>query len=233
MSKRIVKELLVLAVALLVAGGIMYGYTQNVSAQPTYKVLAGEVDQLPLTVSSPIYGEILSLPVAVGAHVSAGETLATIQRLDGDKIALPQHTDLFHIKQNGTIDLVSPVNGIVSDVQYAPHSTVATAAPLLDLATVQTTQLVVFLPTTDRPQDFVHFAAAASPSSTRLPIQLVKPLPVQGVNNVPQKTIPYLATFANAHAGEQLIGSSTITIFATQKPQNNGLLSLCATLCHS
>lgn len=232
MSKRVFKELLVLVVALLVAGGIMYGYTRSVSAKPSYDVLSGEVHQIPLTVSSPIYGEILSMPYSAGSQVKKGETLATIQRLDGGKIALPQHTDLFHVQQNGQIVLVSPVDGLVSDVLYAPHSTVATAAPLLDISTAQTTQLVAFLPANATPADYSHFSVATSPTSKRLPIQLVKPLPVQVVSNVPAKTVPYLARFTNGQSSKQLVGSSSVTIFAEQHAKS-GLISICPALCHS
>ena len=224
---RIVKELSVLVLALLAAGGLMYGYTAYAAAQPRYDTMTGAVRHVPLAISSPVYGEIMSLPVSLGDQVKKGQTLAVISRLDnGSGITVPRHSDLYRENSNGTIALLSPANGVVNNVLFAEHSTIATAGTLMQLSTTHATQLEVFVPTTDNLQSYQRLYASTSPSGTRIPIQLVRPLPSDAATSAPAKTTAYLAEVSSSSSSAQLLSQNAISITAVRKSDTQHLPSL-------
>src|SRR5258708_11262579 len=72
------RELFVLVAVLLVAGGFVFGYTQGAQAPSRYDTFPRKVDKGPLQISSPVYGPVLTLPLAEGSHVTKGQLIAPI-----------------------------------------------------------------------------------------------------------------------------------------------------------
>lgn len=224
---RIVKEVSVLVLALLVAGGLMYGYTAFAAAKPRYDTMTGAVRHVPLAISTPVYGEIVSLPVSLGDQVKKGQTLAVISRLDnGSGFTVPRHSDLYRQNSNGTIALLSPASGVVNSVLFAEHSTIATAGTLMQLSTAQATQLEVYVPTTDNLQSYQRLYASTSSNGARIPIQLVRPIPSDAAMGAPAKTTTYLAKVASSSGSDQLLSQNAVSITAVRKSDTGHLPGL-------
>src|SRR5258708_19689974 len=75
------RELFVLVAVLLVAGGFVFGYTQVAQAPSRYDTFPRKVNKVPLQISSPVYGQVLTLPLAEGSHGPHGQLLPTLHRL--------------------------------------------------------------------------------------------------------------------------------------------------------
>ena len=141
---RVLRELVVLVVVLLVAGGLIVGYAQVASTPSRYDTFSAKVNKLPLQISSPVYGQLLTLPLAEGSQVGLGQVIATVQVLDRN-FKLPSGSQLFKL-QGDTLSVVSPAAGVVAKIDVAPLSTVGGGQRLVELYTLDSTDLWVLLP---------------------------------------------------------------------------------------
>src|SRR6266516_7851159 len=95
--KGCLKEVIAILCVLLLAAVLIFFFTQNIG-QNNYDTFSGYVSKVPLTITSPVYGQILTLPVKEGDTVSKGQTLASIEILNPNTIPAP--SDLYQVHGN-------------------------------------------------------------------------------------------------------------------------------------
>ena len=134
--KKILIEAFALLLTLFVAGVIvLFLFTQNVGQ--TTDTFTGIVSKVPIKITSPVYGQILTLSVKEGTTVTRGQTLVTIHILNAN--TLPTQSDLYHI-HGLTLSIQSPDSGVIGQIALAPLSTIAGAGELMDLYTTSAMQ---------------------------------------------------------------------------------------------
>src|SRR5712692_6707285 len=121
--RKVLIEALAILCTLLVAAVLIFFFTLNIG-QNNYDTFTGYVSKVPLTITSPVYGQILTLPVKEGNTVTKGQTLATVEILNTDTIPAP--SDLYQV-QGKKLSIQSPSNGVVGQIALAPLSTIAGA----------------------------------------------------------------------------------------------------------
>jgi hypothetical protein len=219
----VLKEIAVLFVALAVAGSIMYAFVSSRSGQPTYVTMQGSIQRLPLDVSSPIYGQIVSMPAQQGMKVQKGQALAIIQGLGPQTAPITQKSTLFRTLPGGRIEVLSPSDGLVGKVDLANGSMVAAASTFLQLYTIQATQLSVRLPADRSVGDYQGFAVAFSAHGRRYPITLTRPLPGDSASSSSSASTMMSARFTDDGVPEEILSGSRVIVFAHEKPKDGGL----------
>ena len=121
--RKILLEVIAIMFALLFAAVLVFFFTQNIG-QNNYDTFTGNVSKAPLTITSPVYGQILTLPVKEGDTVTKGQTLATVEILNPNTIPAP--SALYHVHGN-MLSVQSPSNGVIGQIALAPLSTIAGA----------------------------------------------------------------------------------------------------------
>jgi hypothetical protein len=210
--RRIAAEVMLLACVLLVAGGLVLGLTRLVGAQSAYDTFTGRVNRIPVQISSPVYGQVLSLPVQEGGQVDAGRALVTIQVVDRS-FRVPQNSQLFKL-QGDTLSVLSPVSGIVGRITVAPLSTVTASQLILQLYTPDHTDLHVLVPQGHQLDAYQSFSAAGDSSRTRYPIRLEGVMPDESVNNVSPSTVVYLAKCESTADCLMLLRNQQVLVYA-------------------
>jgi hypothetical protein len=212
--KKLLKELIALVCALCVAAALIFLYTLNLG-QTNYDTFVGKVNKLPIVISSPVYGEILTMPVTEGAIVTKGKLLATIQIL-APHFTLPASNDLFQVYQN-ILSVQSPADGIVGKVTLAPLSTIESAGSLMQIYTAGNTEIQILLPQGKDMSDYEAFYAATTQNGPKYPLQVLGQVPTDVVSDIPQTTTVYRAKCQQVTACQNIINNEAITIYAQKK----------------
>jgi hypothetical protein len=221
--KKLLKELIALACALCVAAALIFLYTLNLG-QTNYDTFVGKVNKLPIIISSPVYGEILTMPVTEGAIVTKGKLLATIQILT-PHFTLPASSDLFQVYQN-ILSVQSPVDGIVGKVALAPLSTIESAGSLMQIYTAGNTEIQILLPQGKDMSDYEAFYAATTQNGPKYPLQVLGQVPTDVVSDIPQTTTVYRAKCQQVTACQNIINNAAITIYAQKKQAKSPFLNI-------
>src|SRR5207248_9333644 len=95
--RRFLIEVIAIVCTLLVAALLIFLFTQNIGPN-NYDTFIGNVSKVPLTITSPVYRQILTLPVKEGDMVTKGQTLATVEILNPDTIPAP--SGLYQVNGN-------------------------------------------------------------------------------------------------------------------------------------
>ncbi len=214
--KKIVIEIITFLCALLIAAALIFTLIQNVSGQSGYDTFTGSVNKVPITISSPVYGQILTLPFTGGATVMKGQTLATIEIL-APHFTLPASTDLFHVRGN-ILSIQSPANGIVGKVELAPQSTIAGTGTLMEIYTVDNTEIQILLPQGKEMSSYTAFYASNTPNGTKYPLQVLGQVPPDVVSNIPITTTVYRARCQQVTDCQNIVNNGAVTIYAQKKP---------------
>src|SRR5205823_3704512 len=109
-------EVIAIVCALLIAAVLIFFFTLNIG-QSNYDTFTGYVSKVPLVITSPVYGQILTLPVKEGDTVTKGQTLATIEILNPDTI--PASSDLYQV-HGKILSIQSPSKGVIGQIALAP-----------------------------------------------------------------------------------------------------------------
>jgi len=210
--RRIAAELMLLACVLLVAAGIALGLTRMVGAQTSYDTFTGRVNRIPVQIASPVYGQVLSLPVREGGTVDAGRPLVTIQVVDRS-FRVPQNSQLFKL-QGDILSLLSPVSGIVGRITVAALSTVSASELILQLYTPDHTDLQVLVPQGRQLDRYQSFSAATDGSRSRYPIRMEGVMPDEAVENVSPTTVVYRANCQSTADCVVLLRNQQVLVYA-------------------
>src|SRR2546428_6257003 len=214
--KKIVIEIITFLCALLIAAALIFTLIQNVSGQSSYDTFTGNVNKVPITISSPVYGQILTLPFTEGATVTKGQILATIQIL-GPHFTLPASSNLFHVKGN-ILTVQSPGNGIVGKVALSPQSTIRSTDTLMQIYTVDNTEIQILLPQGKDMSSYTAFYASNTPNGTKYPFQVLGQVPTDVVSTIPMTTMVYRAKCQQVTDCQNIVNNAAVTIYAQKKP---------------
>lgn len=212
--KKILIEVIAIVCTLLFAVVLIFFFTQNIG-QNNYDTFTGNVSKVPLTITSPVYGQILTLPVKEGDTVNKGQTLATIEILNPD--TTPVSSDLFHV--NGKmLSIQSPSNGVIGQIALAPLSTIAGAATLMQMYTVDNTEIQMLIPQGYDIHNYTGFSASNTPDGRRYSLHVIRQIPANVISNIPVTTTVYRATCQQISDCQAAINNNAIIIYA-QKQQ--------------
>ena len=209
---RVLKELALLTCILLLAGGAVIGVTTVVGGQDTYDTFTGRVNKIPLQISSPTFGQVLSLPLTEGGQVQQGQPLARIQVIDRS-FRVPQDSQLFKL-DGDVLRILSPVNGLVAKMAIAPFSTVDAGQLILQLYTVDHTDLQVLMPQGRELEAYRSFYAAPGESKRRYRLRIEGTVPSESVSNVSPSTTVLRASCESAADCWSLLSRQQVTIYA-------------------
>jgi hypothetical protein len=186
---RLMKEIAAFLCVLLVAGGTVFAITRTMPAASTFDTFTGRVDKIPLQILSPAAGQVLTMPQWEGARIQQGDTLATVQVFDHN-FKPPADSRLFKL-QGDTLQIVSPASGVIGKLTIAPLSVVSGSGFLMQLFTVENTELQVLMPVKSELNAYQAFYTAATQSTARFRIRIegVVPTDVLGGNVSPNTTV--------------------------------------------
>src|SRR2546421_12993981 len=122
--RKILLEVIAIMFALLFAAVLVFFFTQNIG-QNNYDTFTGNVSKAPLTITSPVYGQILTLPVREGDTVAKGQTLATVEILNPDTIPAP--SGLYQVHGN-MLSVPSPSIVVIGQIGLVRLGTSAVPA---------------------------------------------------------------------------------------------------------
>jgi len=220
---RVIRELFVLVAVLLVAGGFVFGYTQVAQAPSRYDTFPGKVNKVPLQISSPVYGQVLTLPLAEGSHVTKGQLIATIQVLDRN-FKLPA-TQLFTL-QGDTLSVISPAAGVVARVGVAPLSTIGGNGRLVDLFTTESTDLWVLMPRGTNLATYRAFFVWPPANQPTFRIRLEGSIPADVVGGASATTTVYRAECEPSASCADLLVAQQVTVCAEKSIQRSGFIAM-------
>ena len=212
--KKILKELIALECSLIVAIVLIFLITQLVG-QTNYDTFVGNVNKVPIDVSSPVYGQILTLPLTEGETVKKGQTLATI-RIFGTHFTPPASSDLFHVQGN-ILSVQSPADGIVGEVALAPLSMIESTGTLTQIYTVDNIEIQILLPQGKDISSYTAFYASTTQNGPRYPLQVLGQIPTDVVSNIPLTTTVYRAKCQQVTDCQKIVNYEAITIYAQKK----------------
>ncbi len=220
--KKLLKELLTLLIVSIVAAGLIFLFTRNI--QTSYETFTGNVHKIPINISSPVYGQILTLPVAEGATVQEGQVLATVQILATN--FTPSRSSNLYSMSGNILSLRSPVDGTVGSITLAPQSTVGGTQPFIQIYTLSNLEIQILLPQGKDITDYSAFFASSTPNSSRFPLQILGQVPTDVLSNIPATTTVYRATCQRVTNCQSIVDNETVTIEAQKKPGSSLLPSL-------
>ncbi len=214
--RKILLEVIAILVVLVIAGAvILVLFTQNVARYDTF---TGNIEKAPINITSPVYGQILTLPVHEGDTVRKGQTLATIHILNPDTIPAP--SPLYRV--NGmNLSVQSPSNGVVGQISFAPLSTVAGAGSLMQLYTTTSLDIQILLPQGHAMSDYTAFYAERPPDVHRYALHIVGQVPTNVISNIDPTTSVYRATCTNCQA---ILENEAVAIQAQRKQPASPIL---------
>ncbi len=219
--KRFLMEVIAIVCALLVAVVLIFFFTQNIG-QNNYDTFTGNVSKLPLTITSPVYGQILTLPVKEGDTVTKGQTLATVEILNPATIPAP--SDLYHV-HGKMLSIQSPSSGVVGQIALAPLSTIAGAGTLMQMYTVDNTEIQMLIPQRYDIGSYTGFSASNTPDGRRYPLHVIRQIPANVISNIPITTTVYRATCQQISDCQAAINNNAIIIYAQKKQVQSPFLT--------
>jgi Biotin-lipoyl like len=210
--KKILLEIVAVFVTLIVASVIILVlFTQNVG-QMAFDTFSGNVNKIPIDISSPVYGQIMTLPVREGDTVHKGQTLATIHILRVD--TAPADNSPLYQREGMMIRVQSPSDGVVGQIAFAPLSTVASANSLMQLYTATSMEVQILLPQGSDMHNYTAFYASHPPDTQRYALHGVGQVPTNVLSNIDPTTSVYRATCTQCQA---LLNDEAIAIYAQRK----------------
>ena len=215
------KEVIAIICVLFVAALLIFFFTQNIG-QNNYDTFTGYVNKTPLTITSPVYGQILTLPVTEGSMVTKGQTLATIEILNPDTIPAP--SNLYHV-QGKILSIQSPASGVIGQIALAPLSTIAGAGTLMQIYAVDNTQIQLLIPQGYDIHSYSGFSASNTADGRRYPLQVIGQIPANVLSNIPITTTVYRATCQRISDCQAVINSNAVIIYAQKKQVQSPLLT--------
>ena len=219
--KKILIEVLAVVCTLLVAGVLISLFSLNIG-QNTYDTFTGYVSKVPLTITSPVYGQILTLPVKVGDTVSKGQTLASIEILNPNTIPTP--SDLYHVHGN-RLSVQSPSRGVIGQIALAPLSTIAGAGTLMQIYTVDNTQIQVLIPQGYDIHSYTGFAASNTADGRHYALHVIGQIPANVISNIPVTTTVYRASCQQVADCSAVINNNAIIVYAQKKQAQSPILT--------
>jgi hypothetical protein len=213
--KKFLKELIAFVCALLIAAVIIFLFTQNLVNKTNYDTFTGNVNKVPIDISSPAYGQILTLPFTEGAMVTKGQTLATIQIL-ASNFTLPPSSGLYLVSKN-VLSIQSPADGIVGKVALAPQSTIGGNAMFMQIYTLENTDIQILLPQGKDLSGYAAFYASNMPNGSKYPLQVLGQIPTDVVSNISPTMSVYRAKCQNVTDCQNIINNKVIIIYAQKK----------------
>jgi hypothetical protein len=206
------KELAALLCVLLVAGGIVFAMTRTGTGPSTFDTFSGRVDKIPLQILSPVAGQVLTLPGWEGASVQQGEVLARIQVLDRN-FRPPAGSGMFTL-QGDVLQVLSPSSGMIAKLAIAPLSAVSGNELLLQLYTIESTELHVLVPRENPLAGYRAFYMSAARNSTRFRIRMAGAVPVEVVSDIPATMAVYRATCDHPPDCQTLLTKLQVLVYA-------------------
>ncbi len=219
--KGCLKEVIAILCVLLLAAVLIFFFTQNIG-QNNYDTFSGYVSKVPLTITSPVYGQILTLPVKEGDMVTRGQTLATIDILNPDTIPAP--SALYHV-HGKTLSIQSPSSGVIGQIAQAPLSTIAGAGILMQIYTVDNTEIQMLIPQGYDIHSYMGFSASNTADGRRYPLHVVGQIPANVISNIPLTTTVYRATCRQISDCQAVINNNAVIIYAQKKQVESPLLT--------
>jgi hypothetical protein len=172
------------------------------------------VDKLPLQILSPVAGQVLTLPQWEGVTVQQGQVLATIQVLDRN-FRPPSDSKMFKL-QGDVLQVVSPATGMVAKLALAPLSVVNGQGLLMQLYTLENTQLQVLVPQGSKLGDYRAFYMAAAQNAARFRIRIEGVIPIDAVDNVSPTTTVYRASCDRPADCQTLLTQLQVLVYAVK-----------------
>jgi hypothetical protein len=210
--KRLMREMAALLCVLLVAGGIVLAITRTVAAPSTFDTFTGRVDKIPLQILSPAAGQVLTMPEWEGAHVQQGQVLATIQVFDRNFLP-PADSQMFKL-QGDTLQVISPATGVIGKLAMAQLSVVSGNGLLLQLFTVESTELEVLVPVQSELSAYRAFYMAVAQGTARFRIKIEGVLPADVIGNISPSTTVYRAQCDRPADCESLLTELQVLVYA-------------------
>ena len=219
--RKVLKEVLAILCTLLIAAVLIFFFTLNIG-QNTYDTFTGYVSKVPLTITSPVYGQILTLPVKEGNTVTKGQTLATVEILNPDTIPAP--SGLYHV-QGKILSIQSPSNGVVGQIALAPLSTIAGAGTLMQIYTEDNMEIQILIPQGYDIGSYTGFSGSNTPGGQRYSLHVIGQIPANVISNIAVTTTVYRATCQGTSDCQAAINYNAIIIYGQKKQVQSPLLT--------
>jgi hypothetical protein len=224
--KRFFREFIVMLCVLIVAAAIIIPVTLYVIHQNSTDTFKGNIGKIPIDISSPSYGIILSMPVTEGSTIIKGQKLATVHILD-PTFKLQGTNDIYSM-QDKILTIRSPRDGILGKIALANQSTINEDQTLMQLYTLDNITVQIFFTRENKITDYGTVYVGDPSNGNKYPLQLLGQIPVDAI---PLDTIPldtntnvplvltsvYRATCVHATDCNKIIYSKSVTIYAQKK----------------
>lgn len=209
--KKIFGEILFLLIAGIFGFLIFRGITTDSTQQQLQlkSTLTGKVSKSSLMISSPIYGELTSLPIYEGEFVKKGQIISTVKVISHPQDTTLLNTDVFSYKDD-ELTLYSPVDGIVATILTAEKSTVTPQTTFITIYPVSKVTVSIYLPMTDAIQNYKNFSTSVKKDAKKYPIVIKKSYPVKADQN----NQVYFATFKNIEDSKAFYADQSVSIYA-------------------
>lgn len=207
---KILKEIVVLTIVLGVAITIGFFVVKNIMAEKGYVVLSGKVVKKDLSIVSPVFGSVESLPVGEGQLVKKGDTIAMIKFFNDGGTNIPNIDSSTFSLQGNEIKVISPVDAIVARELFAENSVLKPGADFMVLYPLKSVTINVSVPS-DGSGIANYSSLFVIKDQKQYPIEDIKSLPIdQDVNG---GALDY-ASFVKVEDSVNFYNGQTVTIKA-------------------
>ncbi len=212
---KLAKELLAVGVIVLLTLALVLVFTGVANGQGAAATFGGSVHQVPISVSSPVYGQIVALPVTEGTLVTHGQVVAVIQSLDPH--VRPFSVDGMYRATGSTVEVLAPTDGIVGNLFYGEKSTIAATGAIMDLFASDSAQIWVLIPKTTDLAQYHGFSVAVTPDGQKYPIQLLRQVPITSPDPALRDMYIYAASFVHTADAQSFLTVQQVSVFGQKK----------------
>jgi len=130
---KIIKEIIVLVFILFVSGIGIFFLVKNIKAEKGYTLFSGKIVKKELSIVSPVFGSVESLPAQEGQLVKKGDTIAVIKIFTYANSSIPNIDSETFSVDNGKIKVISPEDAIVAREIFTENSILKPGADFIFL----------------------------------------------------------------------------------------------------
>lgn len=209
--KKILGELLFLIITAILGFIIFRIITTDVSRHQMEinSTLSGKVNKSQLMISSPVFGELTSIPVYEGEYVKKGQIVSKIKVISHPQDTTLLNTDVFSYN-NDELTLKSPTDGVIASVLVAEKSTISPQTTFITIFPIDKTTVWISLPMSEAIQDYKNLTVSVKKDTIKYPILIRKAYPVK----VDQNNQVYIASFKNNQDSKNFYDQQQVNIYA-------------------
>lgn len=219
-AKKILVEGVAAIMTLALAGVIItLLFTRNITPDDTFK---GTVEKTSANITSPVYGQIETVPVQEGDTIHKGEVLATIRimSISSVPVSIPVNKALYRV--NGVqMSILSPAEGIVGQIAQSPLSTINSEGLIMQIDMQSSFFIALLMPQGYAVNDYAAFSVARPSDRHRYALHIIQQIPTDAINNFDPTMSVYRATCTNC---QTIFDNESVTIYAQHKQPTSPII---------